>query len=175
MTTLRGRWAQGITPRNFLWIIKDRLAAAERPGGFSRNHRKVRRQEELIWLRGQGFTRVVSILDSPHNMQAYSEAGLRAEQLPLGRREDWPERLGILYRSLAKWLADENEMVFIHHEEFGDKLLGVIAGYLIYAGYLHEGTHAVHFVEKLTGRNLDSEAREIVAAVLDAGLKAETD
>ena len=58
--TLRGRWAQGLQPRFFCWIIKDRLAAAERPGGFARNHRKVRRQEELIWLKSHGFTRVVS-------------------------------------------------------------------------------------------------------------------
>ena len=47
---VRGRWAQGLEPRGFCWIIKDRLAASERPGGFARNHRKVRRQEELIWL-----------------------------------------------------------------------------------------------------------------------------
>ena len=26
--TLRGRWAQGLQPRFFCWIIKDRLAAA---------------------------------------------------------------------------------------------------------------------------------------------------
>ena len=52
MTTggLRGRWAQGLQPRYFTWVIKDRLGAGERPGGFARNHRKVRRQEELIWL-----------------------------------------------------------------------------------------------------------------------------
>ena len=47
---MKGRWAQGLEPRAFCWIIKDRLAASERPGGFARNHRKVRRQEELIWL-----------------------------------------------------------------------------------------------------------------------------
>jgi len=46
MTTggLRGRWAQGLQPRYFTWVIKDRLGAGERPGGFARNHRKVRRQ-----------------------------------------------------------------------------------------------------------------------------------
>ena len=70
MTTLRGRWAQGLEPRMFSWIIKDRLAASERPGGFARNHRKIRRQEELIWLAQNDFTRVISLLDSPP--EAYS-------------------------------------------------------------------------------------------------------
>ena len=32
MTSLRGRWAQGLEPRNFTWIIRDRMAAAERLG-----------------------------------------------------------------------------------------------------------------------------------------------
>ena len=77
MTTLRGRWAQGLEPRFFCWIIKDRLAASERPGGFARSHRKIRRQEELIWLGQHGFTRVISMLDSPHNLHAYEEAGHR--------------------------------------------------------------------------------------------------
>ena len=36
----------GHIARNFTWVIKDRLAMSERPGGFAPNHRKVRRQEE---------------------------------------------------------------------------------------------------------------------------------
>ena len=34
--------------------------SASGPGGYARNHRRVRRQEEIIWIREQGFTRVVS-------------------------------------------------------------------------------------------------------------------
>jgi len=44
----KGKWAQGIQPRHFNWVIQDRLAICERPGGFGQNHRKVRRQEEII-------------------------------------------------------------------------------------------------------------------------------
>ncbi len=53
---LRGKWALGITPRNFTWIMKDKLAICERPGGYGDNHRRVRRQEEIIWLRENGVT-----------------------------------------------------------------------------------------------------------------------
>ena len=67
---MRGRWAQGLEPRGFTWVIKDRLAASERPGGFARHHRKVRRQEELIWLAGNGFTHVLSLLDTDPRVDA---------------------------------------------------------------------------------------------------------
>ena len=96
-TGLRGRWAQGLQPRYFTWVIMDRLGAGERPGGFARNHRKVRRQEELIWLSVHGFTHVVSLLDSPHNLHAYEEAGLAYVHVPLGPHDELVPRLEVVY------------------------------------------------------------------------------
>jgi hypothetical protein len=49
---MKGKWAKGIPPRFFNWVIKGKLAVSERPGGYARNHRKVRRHEEILWLRG---------------------------------------------------------------------------------------------------------------------------
>ena len=170
MTTLRGRWAQGLEPRMFCWIIKDRLAASERPGGFARNHRKIRRQEELIWLAQQGFTRVVSLLDSPHNLHAYEEAGLASVHVPLGPHDELVSRLEVVYATIGKLLDDPMEKLFVHHEEFGDRLLGVMGGYLLYAGLVDQGTHAISIIEKLTGRSIGSVGREIVATTLDEHL-----
>jgi hypothetical protein len=167
---MRGRWAQGLEPRGFTWVIKDRLAASERPGGFARNHRKVRRQEELIWLAGNGFTHVLSLLESPHNLHAYDEANIAYEHLPLGRRDEWPHRLPAIYTTLKKWLDDPAERVLIHHEEFGERLLGVLTGYLLFDGVVRDGAHAIVLVEKLTGRQVGAPGREIVAATLDEGL-----
>lgn len=167
---MRGRWAQGLRPRYFCWIIKDRLGASERPGGFARNHRKVRRQEELIWLGANGFTHVLSLLDSPHNLRAYDDAGLAYKQVPLGRHEELPQRLGEIYGTIARWLDDPDERILVHYEEFGDRLLGVLAGYLIYAGLVHDGPHAIAVTEKLTTRELGPAGREIVAATLDEGI-----
>ena len=59
---MKGKWAAGIVPRNFAWVIKDQLAVCERLGGYGENHRKVRRQEEIIWVQQQGFARVISLL-----------------------------------------------------------------------------------------------------------------
>jgi hypothetical protein len=167
---MRGRWAQGLEPRGFTWVIKDRLAASERPGGFARNHRKVRRQEELIWLAGNGFTHVLSMLESQHNLHAYDEAGIAYEHLPLGRHDEWPYQLPVIYTTLKKWLDDPNERVLIHHEEFGERLLGVLTGYLLFAGVVSDGSHATVLIEKLTARQLGAPGREVVAATIDEGL-----
>jgi len=153
-------------------VIKDRLAASERPGGFSRNHRKVRRQEELIWLAGNGFTRVLSLLDSPHNLHAYDEAGIGYEHIPLGRREDWPAQLRLAYTTVAAWLDSPRERVLVHHEEFGERLLGVLAGYLLFAfpDVFTSGPQAAVAIEKITGRQLGAAGREIVAVTVEEGL-----
>jgi hypothetical protein len=164
---VRGRWAQGLEPRGFCWIIKDRLAASERPGGFARNHRKVRRQEELIWLAGNGFTHVLSLLDSPHNLHAYDEASIAYDHVPLGRRDELPVQLRAVYETLARWLDDPDEKVLVHHEEFGERLMGVLAGLLLYTGKVTEGPHAIVVIERITGRQLGAAGREIVAVTLD--------
>ncbi len=146
---MKGRWAQGLEPRYFTWVITGRLAASERPGGFARNHRKVRLQEELL---------------------AYEEAGLAYEHVPLGRHDELAERLQDVYTTLAGWLDNPSERVLMHHEEFGDRLLGVVAGFLLYSGLVHEGPHAIVVLEKLTGRQLGSVGREIVAVTVNEGL-----
>ena len=168
---LRGRWAQGLQPRYFTWVIKDRLGAGERPGGFARNHRKVRRQEELIWLNVNHFTHVVSLLDSPHNLHAYDEAGIAYVHVPLGPHDELAPRLLAIYTTLAKLLDQPDEKLYIHHEEFGDRLIGVIGGYLLFAGLVDNGPHAISLVEKLTGRSLGASGREIIAVTVDELLR----
>lgn len=167
---MRGKWARGIEPRLFCWVIKDRLAACERPGGQARSHRKVRRLEELLWLRGHGFTRVVSLLDSPHNLRAYEEMEMPCTQVPLGEQRDLALRLPEVYAALYTVLDDPAEQVLIHLEEFDDRLCGVLGGYLLYAGLLQDGPTAITVIERLTGRQLGSAGREIVAVTVEEGL-----
>jgi hypothetical protein len=170
-TGLRGRWAQGLQPRYFTWVIKDRLGAGERPGGFARNHRKVRRQEELIWLKVNGFTHIVSLLDSPHNLYAYEEAGLEYAHVPLGPHDELAPRLAAIFDVVGGFLASPLEKLYLHHEEFGDRVVGVLGGYLLYAGLVETGPHAISIMEKLTGRSLGSEGREIIAVTLEEDIR----
>ena len=90
---MRGKWAQGIVPRSFFWIIKDQMAICERPGGYGTNHRRVRRQEEIIWIRENDFDVVVSLLASEHNLHNYEELVVPWVHEPYGEAQEGPRRL----------------------------------------------------------------------------------
>ena len=97
---LRGKWALGITPRNFTWVIKDKMAICERPGGYGENHRRVRRQEEIIWLRENRFDLLISIIAAPHNLHAYEELNMPFRHRPLSGADDLGTFLKPFYREL---------------------------------------------------------------------------
>ena len=159
---MKGKWATGIVPRNFAWIIKQGLAVSERPGGYARTHRRVRRQEEIIWIREQGFTRVVSLLPSPHNLHAYDELGVAWEHTPLPPHEDPEPVLVELYPRIRGWLG-EGGRVLVHQEELGDTVQGVVGGYIRYAGLVPTSAQAISIVEQITQRQMGPAGRELVA------------
>jgi hypothetical protein len=161
---MRGRWAAGIVPRNFCWIIKDHLAVSERPGGYAPNHRKVRRQEELLWLRAQGFTRVVSLLSSTHNLHAYEELGLEWSRFAMPAPSETRLVLAKLYPALHGWMRG-GERILFHQEELGDCVMGVAAGYLLWSEILPDGPRAITAMEQLLRRQMGTVGRMIVAAV----------
>jgi hypothetical protein len=161
---MKGKWAQGIVPRYFTWIITDQLAICERLGGYGPNHRKVRRQEEIIWVREQGFTWVISLLPSPHNLHAYDELGVTWSHIPFGPHDDPAAILGDLYARLKEWLS-EGERILVHQEELNDRLMGVVSGYLRWSGMVPNGPQAIAVVEKILGRQMGPAGRELVAMV----------
>ena len=165
---MRGKWAAGISPRNFTWVVQDQLAVSERPGGFAPNHRRVRRQEEIIWLRVQGFTRVVSLLPSSHNLAAYDEGELVSSHFPFGPTGDQREVLLDLYRNLDEWLA-AGERVLVHQEELGDRVMGVVAGYLFWSGRLPGGAQSIVAVEQLIGHQMGPQGRDLAAQAVTLG------
>jgi hypothetical protein len=159
---MKGKWAAGISPRNFTWVVQDQLAVSERPGGFAPNHRRVRRQEEIIWLRVQGFTRVVSLLPSPHNLAAYDEGDIASSHFPLPQSGDVRDALADLFSHLDQWTA-AGERLLLHQEELGDRVMGVIGGYLIWSGRLPGGPQAIAVVERLIGHQMGPVGRDLVA------------
>lgn len=161
---MRGKWAAGIPPRNFTWIIRDRLAVSERPGGFGENHRRVRRQEEIIWLRVQGFDRIVSLLPSPHNLHAYEEGELAYAHYPLSAGVDPRTVLGDCYQDLERSLG-KGLRVLVHRDELSDAVTGTVAGLLVWSGRLPSGPQAVALVEQLVGHRMGPAGRELVVAV----------
>jgi hypothetical protein len=159
---MRGKWSKGIEPRNFGWIITDKLAVCERPGGQTQTHRRVRRHEEIIWIKEHGFSRVVSIMVSPHNLHAYSELGVVWSHVPVGQHDDLRLLLGEqFYPQLQEWLV-AGERILMHGDEIGDRLQGVIGGYLRWTGMIPSGPSAITAIETLMRRQLGTPGREIV-------------
>jgi hypothetical protein len=159
---VKGKWAKGIEPRFFAWVLKDQLAVSERPGGYARNHRRVRRQEEILWLRSESFTRVVSLLPSPHNLHAYDELEMRWSHVPFGPQDDPRNVLPELYAQLHEWLG-AGERLLLHQEELGDRLMGIVAGYLIWCHKLPAPPQAITLVEQILHRQMGPVGRELVA------------
>jgi hypothetical protein len=159
---MKGKWAQGIQPRNFAWILKDKLAVCERPGGYGANHRRVRRQEEIIWIREQGFTCVVTLIPSPHNLHNYDELGVAWRHLPFGPHDDALTVIETLFPELANMLAAGGK-VLVHQDELSDRVAGLMAGYLLWAEVVPLAPQATSVVERLLSRQMGPLGRDLVA------------
>jgi hypothetical protein len=158
---MKGKWAQGIQPRNFSWVVKDKLAVCERPGGYGVNHRRVRRQEEIIWIREQGFTCVVSLIPSPHNLHNYDELGVVWRHRPFAQGDDSQRFVATFFPELRAMLS-ENQKVLVHQDELGDRVSGLMAGFLLWSGMVESGPQAISITEQLVHRQLGPLGRQLV-------------
>ena len=158
---LRGKWALGIQPRDLLWIIKDQLAICERPGGYGTNHRKVRRQEEIIWLRENDFHCIVSICSAPHNLHSYDELGMPYRHYPLLTSTDIDLWCSQFFADLNSLLS-AGQRIIVHAEEVGDQVVSVMGAYLRWLGVVTESTEAVSLIERLTNRRLEPASRALI-------------
>jgi hypothetical protein len=143
-------------------VITDHLAVSERPGGFSVNHRRVRRQEEIIWLRVQGFGRIISLLSSPHNLTAYDDEGLASGHYPLERTGDPRPVLTACYKDIDDSLA-AGLRILVHQDELGDRVMGVLAGYLVWSERIGNQPQAVALVEHVVGHAMGEPGRELLS------------
>ena len=163
---MRGKWAAGIEPRGFTWVYKGILAVSERPGGSTAVHRRVRRDEELLWLKHQGFARVVSILPVMQNMDAYLEHGLSASHYALRGGPQQRDVLEACYLDLANSMC-LHVAVLLHSDDVSDRLLGVLAGYLVWSRKVETGPASIALIERLFRRSLGPEGREILMSLPD--------
>ena len=159
------KWAQGTQPRGFRWVIADRLAVCERPGGYGVNHRRVRRLEEVIWLSRNDIDTIVTLTAAPYNLSDYDAHDLHYIHIPFVISRDGPQRLRIVFDTIRNRLAGQR--VLLHRESVGEQLAGVVAGYLLWAGLVQDGHIAVSITERLLGRQLGPTARTIVSIAVE--------
>ena len=96
----------GLEPRGFKWIIAGRLAISERIGGYGFQHRRVRREEEIVWLKEHGVNTIVSLLGGNQNALAYETAGLRFLSMDVDPEIE-PEEAVAVFQLLEEALEPE--------------------------------------------------------------------
>jgi hypothetical protein len=151
----------GLEPRGFRWVITDRLAVSERVGGYGFQHRKVRREEEIIWLKDHGVNSVVSLLGTNQNSLAYEGAGLSFDSLEV-EDEIEPEEAGPVFDVLSEALDSADAVVLVHRDTIDDTLAGLLAGYLIHSEMLDDPIVATDVVQRILGRAIGPEGRRLI-------------
>lgn len=153
----------GLKPRDFVWVIQDRLATAERIGGHGFQHRRVRREEELAWLKTEGISVVVSLLPGNQNLASYQSMGMAVTHVPFD--EDYTQAdVARVFAALAEALADPAAKVLIHRDHLDESIAGVLAGYLVYSGMIEDPIIAAAVIQEILGRPLGPEARAMIPA-----------
>lgn len=151
----------GLEPRGFRWVIKDRLAVSERVGGYGFQHRRVRREEEIIWLKDHGVNAVMSLLGSNQNSYAYTGAGLSFASYELPEELE-PEDVVAVFNVLSEALESEDAVVLVHRDTIDDTLGGLLAGYLLYSGMLDDPIVATDVIQRILGRAIGPEGRRLI-------------
>ena len=150
----------GLEPRDFTWVVQSRLAVSERVGGYGFQHRRVRREEEIVWLKSAGVTSVLSLLDGNQNMAAYSEFGLATHHQPLPDLD--PAIVRKVFEAMDAALAPVGSVLLVHRDTIDDSVAGVLAGYLVHSGLIVDPIVAMAAIQEILKRPLGPEARAII-------------
>ena len=158
---MKGKWAEGIEPRNFVWVIKDSLAVCERPGGYGEHHRRVRRQEEIIWVRQNHFDVLYSLIAGSHNLHNYEELGMPFRHRPWPAHDQLAQYMEVLFTEIQGAMT-AGLQVLVHKEEVGERLCGLMAAYLLWAGLVQTGPQVTALAERIFQQRLGPHGRELV-------------
>jgi len=153
--------ATGLEPRGFVWVIKGRLAISERIGGHGVQHRRVRRTEEITWIKDVGINAVLSLLGGGQNLASYDEAGLEAAQVTLLGDFDRDDVTRV-WVAIDGMLADPDTTLLVHRDIIDDSLAGVIGGYLVHSGLIDDPIVATSITQQIIGRPIGPEGRRLI-------------
>ena len=72
-----------------------------------------------------------------------------------------------------KELLNGGAKLLLHGEELGDRVCGIVTGYLVWSGLVPDGPQAITLIERMVERQLGPIGRQLVADA--TALKARTD
>ncbi len=114
-------------PMTYAWLIPERLAIAERPGGGGRSHRRLRRDGELGWWAAQGVTSIISGMRTRHGLLEAGLAGFRICWHPLESQDQAGRQAQALVADVRAHLERGEGAVLVHVDRAGEWLAGVDA------------------------------------------------
>jgi hypothetical protein len=112
-------------------------------------------------LKQQGFSRVISILPVSQNLSDYVEHGLSASHYVLRGGPQQHEVLEACFRDLSN-CHDVGVTVLLHGDDVSDRLLGVVAGYLVWSKRVPTVPASVALVERLVRRSVGPDGRSLL-------------
>ncbi len=150
----------GLEPREFTWVIARRLAVSERIGGHGFQHRRVRREEEIAWLKHQGINSVLSLLDGNQNLASYESAGFSYAHQPLDDLE--AETVTAVFEAIRSMLEVRGAVLLVHRDTIDDPMAGILAGYLVHSGLIKDPIVATAAIQEILKRPLGPEGRAVI-------------
>lgn len=151
----------GREPRDFAWVITDSLAISARIGGQGFEHRRVRRSQEIAWLKDHGFTAVVSLLPGIQNVSSYEAAGLQVYLAPVNPDPE-PSAADRAFAAIREALAKPGARVLVHRDFVDDTVAGILAGYVVFAGLVTDERTATIVLQEIIKRPLGPGARALI-------------
>ncbi len=126
-------------------------------------HRRVRRDEELSWLRDNGFNTLLSVLDETFNVTAYEESAMRVLHVPVkGELED--HQAAQVLEGVVRCLEHDSSVTLLHSDNVTDGILGVLGGYLLRSQLLDDPIIAIATIQEIMGRPLGPTGRRFLLA-----------
>ncbi len=151
----------GLEPRGFTWVIAGKLAVSERIGGHGFQHRRVRREEEIIWLKEAGINTMLSFLPGHQNQAAYEGAGLVSLHEAIDGELD-PEDSGRIFEAIDTALATPGTVLLVHRDLIDDTLIGLLGGYLVHSRLISDPIVATTVIQEIAGKALGPEGRRLI-------------
>ncbi|MEN8234734.1 MAG: hypothetical protein ABFR89_07395 [Actinomycetota bacterium] len=152
----------GLEPRGFRWVIAGRLAVSERIGGSGFQHRRVRREEEIAWLKDQGINTVLTLLPAGQNKSAYEEAEFRVVVHTVEEAPAEIEDVSAVFESMDQALNARGASVLFHRDTIDETVAGLLAGYLVHSGLIEDPIIATSVIQEILGRPLGPEGRGLI-------------
>ena len=85
---------------------------------------------------------------------------------PLSGADDIDPWLVSFYNELKVLLAGDTK-ILVHAEEVGDRIIGIMGGYIRWSGLVDDASQAIIITERIAGQQLDPFARELILRVHD--------